>query len=262
MATTFINVPSGTTSAVIPVTPFMSVLAGPAVLGGTTTLNVSPNPAGPTANFLPWSFGASVNPQSFRTAGPLAGGLSAVGIGAGNAYITVAAGGGQASSVAICDFSGFIGDRSPASLVSINETFASGSATAEQVIGSFRIPPGLMPLNARMRISGGVSMVNNANAKTLQIRVNGLAGTLLFQSPALASNADYNFQTEIGLRGDGVTQIGYGEGTTGGFGLSTTAYRTFNTVNYLLNEIEYVVTVTKATAGDAMSLEGLLVQLV
>jgi hypothetical protein len=262
MATTFINVPSGTTSAVIPITPFTSVLAGPAVLGGTTTLSASPNPAGPTANFLAWSFGASTSPQSYRPGSTIAA-VAQVGIGVGGSmYIQVAAGGGQASSVALCDMSGFVGDRSPASLCSINESFASGSATAEQVVGSLRVPPGLLPLNSRLRISGNVSMVNNANAKTLQIRVNGIGGTLLFQSPALASNANYNFQTEIGLRGDGVTQIGYGEGTTGGFGLNATAYRTFNTVNYLLNEIEYVVTVTKGTAADLMQLEGLLVQLV
>lgn len=247
MATTFINVPSGTTSAVIPVKPNMSILAGPAVLGGTCTLQFSPNPAGPTANFLNWSFGAATNPQSFRP--------STTG------YIQVVSA-TQAASIALSDLDGVVGDRSPASLVSINESFASGSSTSEQVVGAFRCPPGLLPLNGRLRFSGGVSMVNNANAKTLQIRVDGVGGTLLWQSPALASNANYNFQAEIGLRGDGVTQVSLGEGATGGLGLSTTAYRTYSAKNYQTTELEYVITVTKGTAGDLMQLESLLIQLV
>lgn len=246
MATSSFQVASGATSAVYAVDPNMSILAGPSVLGGTATLSFSPNPSGPT-NFVAWSFGASTGAQSFR---PTQRG-----------YIQVAAA-TQAANVAICDMNSAVGDRSPASLASINEAFASASSTAEQIIGSVRVPPGLLPLNGRLRISGMISMTNNANAKTAQIRVDGVGGTLLLQSPALASNANWNFVCEIGLRGDGVTQISSGEGATGGLGLSTTAYRTYSTKNYQTNELEYVVTCTKATGTDAMTLESLLVQLV
>lgn len=242
MATSIINVPSGTTSAVIPVTPLTSVLAGPAVLGGTTTLSFSPNPAGPTANFLAWSFGASTGPQSFRPST--------------NGYIQVAAA-TQASNVVLADMSNLTSDT----LINSTVTLASASSTSEQVIGSLRIPPGLLQLNQRLRICGQIAMVNNGNAKTAQVRVAGLGGTLMFQSPALASNLNYNFQCDIALRGDGISQISSGAGTTGGWGLSTTAYPTFSTTNYQLNELEYVVTCTKATAGDLMTLEGLTVEL-
>jgi len=244
MSTTVINVPSGTTTpGIIAVTPLTSILAGPAVLGGTTSLAFSPNPSGPTANFLPWSFGASANPQSFR---PLT-----------NGYIQVTAGGGQASNVVLADINNLTSDT----LINSTVTLASASSTSEQVIGSFRMPPGFLQLNARLRICAQIAMVNNANAKTAQIRVNGLGGTLMFQSPALASNANYVLQCDIMLRGDGVSQISSGAGATGGWGLSTTAYPTFSTVNYQQNEIEYVVTVTKATAGDLMTLEGMTIEL-
>lgn len=250
MTTSVVNVPSGSTSAVLFVTPTTSVLAGPAVLGGTTTLSFSPSPAGPNANFLSWSFGASSGPQSFR---PLT-----------NGYIQVSAA-TQASNVALSEMSGLQAGGSPSaspSLISVNESFASASSTSEQVIGSFRVAPGLFPLNARIVLQGNVSMVNNGNAKTLQVRIAGVGGTLAFQSPALASNANYNFQAMIALRGDGVTQAGFGAGSAGGFGLSTTAYTSYTTLNYQQNEIEYVVTCTKATAGDLMQLESLTAQLV
>lgn len=243
MATFVYNVPAGSTSNVIAVTPLQSILVGPAVLGGTASLSFATNPNGP---FLAWSFGASTSPQSFRAAT--------------TGYIQVTAA-TQAANVAVSDMNQLVNNLPTNSLMSINESFASGSSTSEQIVGSLRVPPGILLLNGRLRISGGLSMVNNANAKTLQVRVNGIGGTIMFQSPALASNANYNFQTEIGLRNDGITQLGCGAGSAGGLGLSTTAYASFSTVNYLQNEIEYVVTVTKATAGDLAQLETLTVQL-
>jgi hypothetical protein len=245
MATQFLQIPAGTTSAIIPVTPLMSVLAGPAVLGGTATLTFASNPGGP---FSPWSFGASVSPQSFRASI--------------NSYIQVSAA-TQAANVCISDMSGDIGDRTRSVLMSVNETFASGSSTTEQVIGSLRVPPGLLRMNGLLRFSGFVSMVNNANAKTLQGRIGGLAGTLFFQSGALASNANVNFLAHVALRGDGVSQAGFGSGLTNiGLGLGgATAYTLFNTTNYQNSETEFVVTATKATAADLVQLEALAVEL-
>jgi len=247
MATSVVIVPAGSTSATIAVTPLTSVLAGPAVLGGTTTLSFASNPAGP---FLPWSFGASANPQSFR---------SSV-----NGYVQVTAA-TQISNVAVADMSSVVGDRSPASLISANCAFASASSTSEQVIGSIRIPPGLLPMNGRLRFAGSVSMLNGAGTKALNLRVAGITGTnaAVIPTATLASTANCNFLFEIGLRGDGVTQALFGSGLTGiGLGTSATAYGSYSTLNYQQNEIEYVITCTKGTAGDLMQLESFLVQLV
>lgn len=246
MTTSVVIVPAGATSAVIPVTPMMSVLAGPAVLGGTTTLSVASNPNGP---FTQWSFGASTNPQSFR---PTV-----------NSYIQVAAA-TQVSNVAIADMSGVVGDRSPASLMSANCAFASGSSTSAQVIGSIRIPPGLLPLNGRLRFTGFVSMVNGAGTKDLKFFVNGSGGTQLWTTPTatLASQAEYGFQIEVALRGDGITQNCPGALLTGlGLGVSTTAAVSYSTVNYQQNELEYCLVATKGTAADLMVLDSFLVQL-
>lgn len=249
MSTATVNVAAGTTSNIIAVTPQMSILAGPAVLGGTTTLQYGATQSGP---FYTWSFGASANPQSFRSAT--------------NAYIQVAAA-TQASNVAICDMGGQIGGTG-GFLASINVPMASGSSTAEQIIGSLRLPPGMIPLNSRLRLVGNVSMLDGSDAKTLQVRVLGVAGTLTFQSLALASCATFNFDNEILFAGDGVTIKGMGAGggaaalAAGWGGVTGVPYTSVATTNYQQNEIEVVVTCTKGTAGSLMVLQGLTAQLI
>lgn len=250
MTTSIVTVPAGTTSAVIAVTPTTSVLVGPQVLGGTVSLSFSPNPAGPTANFLPWSFGTSSGPQSFR-AGT-------------TGYITVTAA-TQAATVALSELSaGRPGSPFMSQIVaSIPAPLASASSASEQIIASVRVAPGLLPLSGILRFTGNVSMVNNANAKTMQGRIAGVAGTLFYQSGALASNANVNFEAFVALRGDGITQAGFGSGLTNiGLGLGgATAYTSYTTLNYLQNEMEYVITCTKTTAGDLMQMEGFTVEL-
>lgn len=245
MATSVVIVPAGQTSAIIPVTPMMSILAGPAVLGGTTTLNFASNPSGP---FLPWSFGASANPQSFRPSV--------------NGYIQVVAA-TQISNVAIADMGGMVGERAPSSLISANCAFASASSTAAQVIASVRTPPGLLPLNGRLRVSGFVSMTNGVGTKDLKFFVNGSTGTQLWTiaTATLASQAEYGFQIEIALRGDGITQNCSGALLTGlglGVGAASVSY---STLNYQQNELEYCLVATKGTAGDIMTCDSFLVQL-
>ena len=250
MSTTVYNVPAGTTTAPIAVNSLTSVLAGPVALGGTTSLSFSSSPNG---QYLPWSFGSSINPQSFRP--------SATG------YIKVSAA-TAASNVAICDMSGMLGDRTRSFLMSINETFASGSSTSEQTIGSLRLAPGVISLNSRLRIVGNVDMTDGGNAKTLQVRVSGIGGTVMFQSGALASLGYFNFDSEIAFCNDGSTIKGFmsGSGTAGAKsgwgGITGETYPTVTTYNYLNEEIEIAVTVTKATGTDAMVLQGLTVELI
>lgn len=250
MTTTVYNVPAGTTSQVIAVNTMTSILAGPVALGGTTSLSFSRNPNGP---FLAWSYGASINPQSFRP--------STTG------YIQVSAA-TAASNVAVSDMSGVVGDRTRSYLMSINETFASGSSTSEQAIGSIRIPPGVIPLNARLRIVGNVDMTDGGNAKVLSVIVGGVGGTDMFTSGALASLGYFNFDSEIAFCNDGVTIKGFmsGSGTAGAKsgwgGITGETYPTVTTYNYLNSEILIDVAVTKATGTDIMRLQGLTVELI
>lgn len=255
MATNIVNVAAGTVSSVFPVNSNISVMAGPAVQGGTVLIEWAPTQTGP---WTAWSSGTSSSTGSFRWGGPSGGTPNST---TGYIRVTTAT---QAANVAFCDMTGantsFVSE-----LGCINAVTGSANTTSEVVIGSLRIPPNFLPTNGLLRVKYSVSFPNNVNAKTCQVRVNGLAGTLVHQSPALASALNFNAVVDIGLRGDGQSIIGFGNGgtatTQGGFGLSTTAYPTL-TRDYIGNETEIVVTTTKATGTDALLLEQMLVQLI
>ena len=150
-------------------------------------------------------------------------------------------------------------------IVSINNSLASASTAAEVVLASFKVPPGYLPSNFQMEITGNVSMSNNVNVKTLKIYANGVLGTAMGTSPSLASALNFTFQQLIVGRGDGVTLLGAGMLATqtsaqGGFGISTTANPTL-VRDYLGQETEFTITAQKAVAGDTMQLETLSVKL-
>jgi hypothetical protein len=141
-------------------------------------------------------------------------------------------------------------------LIGLQTAIDSANATAEEVMFSFRLAPNTLPASFNVNMKGRVNMTNSANAKTLQVRINGLAGTLIFQSPALANNLNYNFEATFSGLGDGATLGGWGAGATGGWGLSTTAYTTLARA-YQQLETEVVVTCTKATGTETMTLDSL-----
>jgi hypothetical protein len=255
MATSVVNVAAGTTSAVFPVNSLVSVMAGPAVQGGTVLLEWAPTPSGP---WTAWSSGTSSSTGSFRWGGPAGGVANTT---SGYVRITAAT---QATNVAFMDMT-----NANTSLVSelgcMNAVTGSQNTTSEVVVGSIRVPPQFLLSNGLIRVKYSASFPNNVNAKTMQVRVNGLTGTLVHQSPALASGLNFNAVVDIGLRGDGQSIIGFGNGgtatTQGGLGFSTVAYPTL-TRDYINNETEIVVTATKATGTDALLLEQFLVQLI
>jgi len=235
MATTFQKIPVGV-SAVIPVTPLLNVSAGPSVLGGTVLVEFSVDGR---SMWQPWTYGTISQGGSFRA--PV------------NGYVRITAAVSPAN-VFLVDVSG-ANTQFVDQLLNINNVLASASATTEQVLLSVRIPPRFLTPNFAMDINLAVSLTNNANVKTLRARWGGVGGTALFTSPSLASALNYNAEFTISGRGDGSSLIGFGPGASGGWGVSTTAYPTA-TFDYINQESEFVITVTKATAGDTAQLEG------
>lgn len=241
MSTTYVSVPAGTVSAVLPITPVICASACPAVLGGTVLMEFSKD--GRT-NWLPWVYGTISQGGSLRPDT--------------NGYIRVTAT-TQNAALFMIDMTG---SNTPLidQLVNVNETTATANATAEQVLLSFRIPPNFLPANFKMTIILDFSFTNNANVKSVAFKAGGLAGTALFTSPSLASALNYNALVQISGRGDGQSLIGFGAGTAGGAGTSTTAYPTAS-LNYITSETEFVVTGTKATGTDTLQLESCVIQL-
>lgn len=243
MATMLVLVASGQTSAIQAVGPNMSIFAGPQVLGGTVAVYTGPTPNGPWSL---WSPGVSLFGASARLAQT------------GYCYLVTAT---QAGILAISDIGAGQGSN-PLNepIVNCNAVIATPNATAETALFSFRVPPLFLKPNFRMALRATASFTNNANAKTLQVRMNGLTGTLCHQSAALASLANYAFEADwVGI-GDGATLKGLGAGSAGGYGTSTTALTTLAR-DYINNETEFVVSATKATGTDTFQLDSLQVSL-
>lgn len=243
MSTQLTLVPAGATTAIFAVTPQMSVMAAPQVLGGTMTVFTGPTPSGPWSQ---WSAGASGNAASVRSS------LNAY------VYATAAT---QAGILAISDIGAGQGNN-PLNepLLNVQAVMASPSSAAEVALASWRIPPLFLRPNFRMWIRGAASFSNNINVKTLNMRMNGIAGTLVFQNALLASNLNFRFDAAIVGIGDGATLKGLGAGSSSGLGLSTVAFTTLAR-DYINNETEFVVSCLKATPADMFQLDALEVYL-
>lgn len=248
MSTSVILLPAGKVSDPIPVTPLMSLCAVPQVLGGTVLIEQAPSQTGP------WLTAAAA--QGYAQSVRLSVG--------GWLRVTSAT---QAAAIVLSDFGNALGAGQGGggafnfdSAVNCQAVLASPNSTSEVPLFSLRVPPGILRPNFRMWARATASFTNNVNAKTLQVRMNGLAGTLAFQSPALASNANYAFEADWAGIADGATLKGLGAGATGGFGLSTTALTTLAR-DYLNNETEFVISCTKATGTDTFQLDSLLIYL-
>lgn len=242
MATTYYLVPAGTVSPNIFVTPQTSVTAGPSVLGGSVTLEFSTSQQGPWATAFTGLTGGSYRPIV-------------------TGYVRITAVTNQVNAFVSDLGLGASGDFD--TLVQLNAVMASPNITTASYLAGFRIPPNYLSPNFRLEISGTLSVTNSATVKTLNIYASGIAGTALATSPSLASITNYTFNTEISGRGDGVTIMGTGllaseTAAQGGYGSSTTTIPTV-TYNYLTQETEFVIGVTKATGTDTAQLETLRV---
>jgi len=242
MATTYYQVNAGSTVGPIAVTPQLSITAAPSVLGGSVTIESAPTQTGPWTTQLTGQTGGCVRTTT-------------------NAWVRITAVTSQANAF-ISDLGGSnVGAVN--SMVSINAPMASPNQTTASYLAGFKVPPNYLTSNFRMEIEGTVSVTNSATVKTLNVYANGIAGTALATSPSLASIANYAFETTIAGRGDGVTLVGTGvlasqTSAQGGVGSTTTALPTL-TRDYIGQETEFVIGVTKATGTDTAQLESLRV---
>lgn len=232
MASSVFNVPAGTQSAIFQVFPSQSLCAGPALLGGSVLVETASNNQGP---WIAWDAGTTTAAASYRPSV--------------NRWARVTAS-TAAATVVLSDM------VASGTLLSSSSLIATASTTSEVILFSFRLPPGLLPVNFRCEIDCGLSLTNNANVKTLKAYVNGVAGTNIFTSGSLASNLNVN--TRIVFAGaDGSTLKGYGSGLTNLFyGLTTTAYTSLAR-DFINNETEVAITMTKATGTDTATLDSI-----
>jgi hypothetical protein len=210
------------------VTPQTSVCYGPQVLGGTALLESSPTPNGPWTTVQSVTAAASFRPSV-------------------NSYVRLTAT-TQAGSLLLSDLAGSNSPLTTSTLISSGIPFASPSSTSAQQIFSFRVPPNYLPQTFRLVIEFGLNLTNNANVKTVNVLMNGASGTNIF-SAAVTSFATFN-GTAMVMAFDGANlRATQGAVLAGGQGGSTTALATLAR-DYINNETEFVISITKATGTD------------
>lgn len=135
----------------------------------------------------------------------------------------------------------------------------SGAAdTNENILATITLPA--LTANAAIRLFYLSTFTNNANVKTIRVRLGGIGGTIVF-STSVASQSTDSALVYIANRNATNSQVtnSPGAGQTGlGLTNSTVATSSID----LSTSKTIVITVQKATAGDTMTLESYLAELI
>lgn len=136
----------------------------------------------------------------------------------------------------------------------------SGAAdTNENVLATVTVPAGSMGLNGRLRVTALLTLTNSANNKTVRVRLGGIGGSI-FTSPVMTTSASTRFQIEIANRGAANSQVGGQQLGTGGWGISGNVVATAAIDTSA--DTTVVITGQKASAGETITLESYLVELI
>jgi hypothetical protein len=131
--------------------------------------------------------------------------------------------------------------------------------TTDSALASIAIPAGAMGPNGRLRVTTLWSITNSANAKTLRVRLGGLAGTA-FQSIALTTSASFRAQCEIANRNNQASQVG-ANASIGSGGWSATGAAIATAAIDTSAAATLVISGQLANGGETITLEGYLVEL-
>lgn len=138
---------------------------------------------------------------------------------------------------------------------------SGASDLLENVLATITIPAGAMGSNGVLRGVYMVSCTNNANVKTVRLRLGGIGGTI-FKTDNLASAPEGTFYFQLANRGASNSQVGMGTGnpSAGGWGTNGAALVTGAIDTSAATTI--VITGQKATAGDTLTLDSHLVEMI
>ena len=130
----------------------------------------------------------------------------------------------------------------------------------EDILATVTIPANAMGINGRVRIMCSFTFNNNANSKTLRVRFGGIGGTILY-GPARSTTLASSYFLEHANRGvanSQVSSVALEMATTGavtGGNVITSAIDTTASTTI-------VFTGQKAVAGDTLTLESYMVELI
>ena len=139
--------------------------------------------------------------------------------------------------------------------------FATRNATTEDPIFAMRFPPGLLKTNFALDIDAIFSCTNSATVKTIKAYFgNAPAVGATLVTGILTSLAGGRLSLRIAGRGDGATIVGSGQ--FAGIAATTTQQATGATyAGGAAVEQELVITSTKATGTDTLTLDAITIAL-
>lgn len=112
-----------------------------------------------------------------------------------------------------------------------------------------------------LRVTADWSVTPSTNAKSLRVRLGGLAGTIfLAQSTTLATHTNLRAQCQIHNRDVANAQVGHGVGIGGGWGSNSNVV-TVGTVDTSLAQDLVITGNLQALASENITLESYLVEL-
>lgn len=139
-------------------------------------------------------------------------------------------------------------------------TLTSNAAdTNELALGTCTVPANAMGSNGILRISGAFSYTNSGNNKSIRVRIGGIGGTII---QGITTTTSTNISTFTILQNrTTATQVGWMSGTTSqmfaGLAASTVTTSVDTTADTTI-----VFTGQKASAGETLSLEQFMVELI
>lgn len=135
--------------------------------------------------------------------------------------------------------------------------------TSEDTLFTCTIPAKLMGSNGHLRIRTVTSNNNNANTKTIRIRWNGIAGTVISATAQTTATGLVNYIT-VTNRGNTSSQVALNDvsfsSVAGAIGVATiTSGLNSDTFGA---STSIVLTCQKAVAGDTCTMESILVEII
>lgn len=157
----------------------------------------------------------------------------------------------------------FPGANGAARILGASAVAVSGGAdTNENILATITIPAGAMGLNGILRVWHSWTVTNSANNKILRVRLGGIGGTQM-ASATLTTSATAVCLTHIANRGAANSQISPPNASSTFLGLVAASSSALQTASIDTSAATtLVLTGAKASAGETLTLESYLVELI
>lgn len=156
----------------------------------------------------------------------------------------------------------FPGVSGSARILGASAVAVSGAAdTNENALATIAVPAGAMGVNGILRVSACWTYTNSANIKTLRGRLSGIGGTAFFAVTGLTTEVSVDTYFQIANRNSASSQRSMGHAPKGNNAMQYNGGTLTGAVDTTA-ATTLVLTGQKASAGETLTLESYLVELI